>query len=604
MTSSSGDDLKNEIRRATDIVHLISGYVPLKRAGRRFKALCPFHREKTPSFTVNPELEIFKCFGCGAAGDVFSFVMKMDGVEFPEAMRMLAERAGIDTTGRMRGGADDGEKKALLYRANEWASKVFQYHLADEATGKACRGYVDGRGIEPQVRERFRLGYANGAWEDLVRRAERQQISRDLLVTAGLARTRDDGSGAYDYFRDRLMFPITGVDARTVAFGGRAMDAENPAKYLNSPDTPIFSKGRVLYGLSQSRQPILDKRQAVVVEGYTDVIMAHQHGVENVVAVLGTALTRDHIRLLRRYADEVVVVFDGDAAGQNSADRSVDLFVEEDMPVRLVGMPTGQDPCDFVREHGADAFRGLIEQGLDLFDFKIGYLQQRHDTSTTDGKAAVAGELVATAVLSPEPVRRDLYLRRIGEELGLSETAVRAQAARITQRPRVAAATQEAGQPQPQLMQPKGARAKAERALIKSMLTDNALVPRVEAAVGEEGFGDSRLRLVAREAFRLYKEDAVVDARRVLDAISDPQVTEVLADVMTSVEPVDPEGSMEYLAEKAIPTGSLTATRERMLQAAREGDEEAERRLLAQYRDGAAAVKGPKADESGGFDET
>ena len=594
MSASSSDDVKAEIRRSTDIVDLVSSYVPLKRAGRRFKALCPFHKEKTPSFTVNPEMQIFKCFGCGVAGDVFTFVMKMEGVEFPEAMRILGERSGIDTSGSTGRSSSQKEHKALVYRANDWAARVFQRHLSHSDPGKACLEYLGTRGIGESMREQFRLGFAMPRWDDILRSASRESIPEELLLTAGLIRNRDNGQGSYDYFRNRLMFPIVGTDGRVLGFGGRALDPEDTAKYLNSPDTPVFNKGRIAYGLYQARKAMLEKRQVVVMEGYTDVIMAHQQGIANAVAVLGTALTREHIQLLRRYADEVVLVFDGDAAGQRSADRSLDLFVEEDVPVRLVAMPEGQDPFDFLRERGREPFDALVEAGADLLGFKLSYLRNQYDTATLDGKAAVARELVATAVRCSEPVRRDLYVKRIAEELAISESAVLAEAARLERRP---VRAREAGAVQRPSRGPLDAAARAQRLLIGAMLNDSAVVPEVDSAVGEAGFADRRIRCIAREIFRLYREDAGVEARRVTEGIPDPAVIELLADVCSeegsrACVPDEIAGSIDYLVNKDIPKRTMQVTREKALEASRTGDEDAEKRLLAMYAERSKKVKG------------
>lgn len=545
---------------------------------------------------VNPEMQIFKCFGCGVAGDVFTFIMKMEGVEFPEALRMLGDRAGIDTSRRSGGSQSDKEQKALLYRANDWAARVFRHHLSKSDAGKACLEYVDGRGISEEMREQFNLGFAMPRWDELLRRASREGIPEQLLVTAGLLRERDNGQGAYDYFRNRLMFPITGTDGRVLGFGGRALDPEDPAKYLNSPDTPIFNKGHIVYGLSQAKKCILDKRQAVVVEGYTDVIMAHQQGVENVVAVLGTALTKEHVHLLRRYADEVVLIFDGDEAGQRSADRSLDIFVEEDMPVRLVAMPQGKDPFDLLREGGREPFDALIGGGVDLFDFKLNYLRTRYDTATLDGKTAAARELAATAVRCSDPVRGDLYVKRIAEELAIGESAVRAEADRLRPRP---GAREDGSISSEKACEPLDAAARAQRTLIGAMLNDGSVVPEVDAALGEAGFSDSRVRLIAREVFKLYREDAVVDLQRVLEAITDPAVTELLADICSQegsrqCPPGEVAGSIDYLANKDSARRTFTATREKALEAKRAGDEEAEKRLLAMYAERSRKAKGRK----------
>lgn len=608
VSSAPSDDLKADVLRATDIVDLISSHVPLKRSGKRFTALCPFHKEKTPSFSVSPELQIFKCFGCGVGGDVFSFVMKRESVDFPDALRMLADRAGLDTTGRVRGGGGDQEKRALLYRVNDWADRVFRDQLASSDAAQACRDYIAGRGISEPMHESFGLGYAMPHWDVLLRRAGRRSIPEEALLTAGLIRQRDSGQGAYDYFRNRLMFPIAGTDGKVVGFGGRALD-DNPAKYLNSPDTPVFSKGRILYGIFQARDAILEKRRAVVVEGYTDVIMAHQQGVQNVVAVLGTALTADHIHLLRRFADEVVLVFDGDAAGQRSADRSLDIFVEEDMPVRLATLPDGLDPFDMLVQRGREAFESMIDGAGDLFDFKLSFLRTQHDVTSLNGRTAAAQELVAVAVRSPDPVREELLMKRVADELGLSISVVMAEAARVRPSPRRRGDAQVPGPSAASGNQTMDASLRAQRVLIGAMVNDSGIVPEVEGAVGEAGFFDGRLRLIARQIFSLSREDAVVDSRRIIETISDPEVTEAFADICAQEgsRPQSPEeiaGTIDYLVNNALVRNDLTVTREKTLQANREGNEDAEREFLARYQERARMAKTPRIDTKTAFDET
>ena len=608
MSPAASDDLKADVLRATDIVDLISSYVPLKRSGKRFTALCPFHKEKTPSFSVSPELQIFKCFGCGVGGDVFSFVMKREGVAFPDALRMLADRAGVDTTGRVRGGGDQ-ERKALLYRVNDWADRVFRDQLASSDAAQACRDYVASRGISDPMRERFGLGYAMPHWDALLRRAARRRIPEDALLTAGLIRQKESGQGAYDYFRNRLMFPIAGTDGKVIGFGGRALDPNDRAKYLNSPDTPVFSKGRILYGIFQARDAILDKRRAVVVEGYTDVIMAHQQGMQNVVAVLGTALTADHIHLLRRFADEVVLVFDGDAAGQGSANRSLDIFVEEDMPARVATLPDGLDPFDMLAQRGRDAFEAMIDSAGDLFDFKLSYLRTQHDVTSLNGRRDAARDLVTVALKCPDPVREELLMKRVADELGLNIAVVMAEAARERPSPRYRQDAQASEPSAPSENQPMDASQRAQRALIGAMVRDSGVVPEVEATVGESGFFDGRLRLIARETFRLYREDAVVDSQRIIEAITDPEITMIFADICAREgsrvqSPEEVAGTIDYLANDALLRSDLTTTREKALQATREGNEDAERELLARYQERTRMAKAHRVDTKTAFDET
>ncbi len=587
------DDLKAEILRATDIVDLVGEHVKLKRSGRNFVGLCPFHNEKTPSFNVNPERQMFKCFGCGEGGDVFSFVMKREGLGFVEAMRHLAERAGIDTAGRIGGNRDADQQKAQLLRVNEWASKVFRSQLAHDALGAACRGYLERRGISAAMVERFDLGCALDSWDALLRRAAQSEVSEDLLLTAGLVARSQRTQNLFDYFRNRLMFPIRGTNGKVIGFGGRTL-GDDRAKYLNSPETPAFSKGRNLYGAFEAHKAILEKRQAIVVEGYTDAIMAHQQGVENVVAVLGTALTRDHIHLLRRYADEVVLIFDGDEAGQRSADRSLDLFVEEEMKVRLATMPEGKDPFDFLVEQGGPAFEAVVANAQDLFDFKLHYLRGQYDADTLDGKTEIARELVATAVRCPDMVKQDLIIQRIASELHVTENAVRAAAERA--RPR-----QQYDRPQPEAPPEEAASAplrprrmdaamRAQRILVNAMVEDADWVPQVQEQLGEAGFTDDRLRSLASGIFKAFQAEAVVDPLLLLEQIAEPDLRELLADISAqegsrTPSPDEVTGCLDYLVHEHQARLTEMAMRARHEQALSAGDERAAFEALQRRQD-------------------
>ncbi len=314
------------IRAAIDIVEVVGEYVPLRRRGANWFGLCPFHEEKTPSFSVNPHLGIFKCFGCGRGGDVFAFIQQIEHVSFVEAVRMLAERAGIPLP--------DGEEEAddprpALYHALRFAARFYFEQLTQSEAGQVARAYLKQRGIHPEAVRRFGLGYAPNAWDALLKAATEAGIRSEVLEQAGLVLPRKERGGYYDRFRHRLMFPIFSHTGRVVGFGGRLLepDPEQP-KYINTPETPVYHKGRILYGLYQARQALRTQEEAILVEGYTDVIALHQAGIEHVVATSGTALTPDQARLLARYVRRVVLLFDADAAGQQAALRSIELFLE------------------------------------------------------------------------------------------------------------------------------------------------------------------------------------------------------------------------------------------------------------------------------------
>jgi DNA primase len=360
------ETLTRRIREAVDIVDVIGSYVTLRRAGSGFKGLCPFHEEKTPSFTVHPVRQTFRCFGCGAGGDVFSFLQLKEGVDFPEARRMLADRAGIQLE-QARTSQNRGPDKSDLGRANDWAMRVFQQNLTSSA-GEQARNYIQDRSISDEMTSQFKLGLALDSFDGLIRKADTSKVDVKLLAAAGLVKERQQG-GYYDTFRNRLMFPIHDTWGRVIGFGGRTL-GDDPAKYLNTPATALFDKGTHLFGLDQARQAMADNSRAIVVEGYTDCIMAHQFGFCETVATLGTAMTEAHAKTLRRYTDRVILLFDSDEAGQRAADRAAAVSVTVGLDVALARVPQGKDPCDYLLSGGKSSFEQVLNTAEGALEFK------------------------------------------------------------------------------------------------------------------------------------------------------------------------------------------------------------------------------------------
>jgi len=430
------DDILDGIARANDIVEVVSGYFPLKRAGKDYVALCPFHAEKTPSFTVSPAKQIFKCFGCGRGGGVFNFVMAKENVTFPEAVRLLAERARIDLPDRAGAEKQMGARRQVR-DVLAWATKRFVAALQHPKAGAEARAYLERRGITPATIEAFQIGFAPDSWDALLRAAQRDAMPLELLEAAGLVVRRDDGSGWYDRFRGRVMFPILDALNRPIAFGGRILGDGEP-KYLNSPETVLFHKGEALYGLPQARDAIEAERRVIVVEGYFDVVMPWQEGVRNVVATLGTALTDEHVRALRRHADEAVLVFDSDLAGQRAADRGMELFLAGDVRIMVTVVPAGKDPCDFCKEAGGEAFKAHVAKAEDAFKYKWNLVQASLEEATSPAAQRRALEAMLSSVLkapalAQEDLRlqRDLILGHMSKVLGISEETLRAEFRRL-----------------------------------------------------------------------------------------------------------------------------------------------------------------------------
>ncbi len=375
-------DAKERVRQAIDIVELAGSYLQLRREGRNFKALCPWHDDTRPSLQINPQRQSFKCWVCDIGGDIFSFIMKMENVDFPEALAMLAERGGVEIKPARGGSSGDKEKqdgKRPLYQAMAWAEEQFHRYLCDAAEAEPARKYLADRNISTESIEQFRLGYAPERWDWLIKQALTTDIPAKVLETVGLIVRKQDGPGHYDRFRGRVLFPIRDVQGRPVALGGRIMPHlanDNPAKYVNSPETPLFSKSNMLYGLDSAREAINRSRVAVVMEGYTDTIIARQFGFDNTVAVLGTALGERHIQKLR-FADTIVLVLDGDEAGQRRANEVLGLFVAQQIDLRIVTLPDNLDPADFLLERGPQAFRGFLDGAVDALEHKLAALNRQ-----------------------------------------------------------------------------------------------------------------------------------------------------------------------------------------------------------------------------------
>jgi len=420
-----GDDLARRIKDSLNIVDVIGSYIELSKRGSRYLALCPFHAEKTPSFSINSVDQFFHCFGCKKSGDVFDFVMAMEGITFVEALSLLGERCGIQVerrraqgTGKSRSGG-----KQRLFAILERAACIFEENL-QAPPGALARKYLAERQVDPKVSAQFRFGYSTEAWRDLKATLLHEGYSESELIATGLAKQASNGS-TYDLFRNRLMIPIFDIQNRVIGFGGRVLDDTLP-KYINSPETPVFHKSQSFYGLNFARRSMSTKRYATIMEGYTDVIQAHSRQVLTAIATLGTALTSDHARLLKRLVDRVILLFDGDEAGSAAAGRGVEMLLAEDLDVTVVTLDQGMDPFDFFSHHDANDFAALVRsRGLDFFDFTIQYFSKRYDVSTPGGKTRLIRELMKLVSFHKDVIRKDLLLKKIAGTLGVSEILLR-----------------------------------------------------------------------------------------------------------------------------------------------------------------------------------
>jgi DNA primase len=416
-------ELIERIRFASNIVEVVGSYLPaLKRRGSTFKCNCPFHQEKTPSFTVNETRQIFHCFGCGAGGDVFRFVMDYEKVDFVTAVKILADRSNIEVVYE-GGSSEKSGNKDELYKIHRDAAAFYHRLLLNGEEAGEARRYLEERDLPMEVVKEFQIGYAPSEWDGLLKRALKKGYKGEHLEQAGLVVPSERGH--YDRFRNRIMFPICDHMGRVIGFSGRIMNqAEKGAKYVNSPETLLFHKSRVLFAFDKARKPIVESRQAVVVEGQIDAIRCHQYGINNVVASQGTALTEEHAKLVKRYADEVVLVLDADAAGMKAAMASSEIFIANELSVRVGTMPAGEDPDSLIRKEGAGAFRRLVEQAGSALDYLLACLGKTEDMSTEAGRMRVLQAALNLIKICPAATRRDAMIRRTADVLNLSETAV------------------------------------------------------------------------------------------------------------------------------------------------------------------------------------
>ncbi len=505
------ESITQEIRAASDIAGVIGQFVSLKPVGQGFRGLCPFHREKTPSFYVRPAEQYFKCFGCGKAGDVFTFIMEHDSVSFPEARQILADRAGIEIkpASNSGGGAKPGIGRRDLFRANQWAMDLFRRELLG-TTGDPARDYVASRKISEAMSEKFMVGLAPDAHDFLRSRARQSGFPDDLLVAAGLIKRADSGD-YYDTFRHRLIFPILDPTERIVGFGGRAM-GDQSAKYINSPETAVFHKSQCLYGMNHARSALKDRGRAVLVEGYTDVIMAHQYGFAETVAPLGTSLTEGQSDMLRRYSPSVVVVFDADPAGRRAADRAAEIAMKSHLDVLLAAMPDGTDPCEFLSEKIPAAFEELLISAKPALLFKWELTLREHQGGGTPAARlrAVTSfiEFVAFSDVfgSLGDIERGLAIDQLARLIGIRRESVCEQIEEARRRNRPPQVETAGAKSQPARTRPRDALEAATLDVLIVLVCEPGLFDQATEWFDPRLLGDEQLRRIAEATVALAGE--------------------------------------------------------------------------------------------------
>jgi DNA primase len=536
-------DLTKQIKAASDIVAVVSSYLAVKPAGGVFKALCPFHNDSRPSLDIDPKRQRYRCWACNAHGDAFAFVMHMEKVGFTEARAILAQRAGIKLDEQQ---SPQDHHRTRLLEVMRWAQAKYQNALLNDPVGEAARRYLGGRKLSGKTVREFGLGFAPLAGDWLVRLAAAERITTDVLVEVGLILPRHEGRGFFDRFRDRVMFPIKDVRGQTIAFGGRIMPespyAARSAKYLNSAETPLFHKSDVLYGLDHARHAGATAGYLAVVEGYTDVMMAHQCGVPQVVATMGTALNARHVAQLRRYVPKVVLVYDADAGGFTGVDRALEIFVSQDVELAVATLPEGLDPCDLlVRPEGVETFKQILTSAIDALDFKLNRLLEKDGAGSVEGTRRVVDEVLGIMAAAPAlasqaaQVKQELIVTRLAHRLGLRQETVWARLGELKaeRRRKEQQAVQKAvttpPAPQPAADDPSrpvprgkaGVAVAAERQLLEIVLADPGMVPKAAAAIAPEDLTHSGLRRMLAELYATHAAGAVPDIDMLREKLAD-----------------------------------------------------------------------------------
>ncbi len=500
----------DEIQERTDIVSLISSYLPLKKSGRNFKALCPFHSEKTPSFFVSPQRQIFHCFGCGVGGGPIQFLMQIEKISFIEAVEILAKKLGITIPKKVS--AVDS-LKTQAYSLNKEVCLYFHRNLL-QPLGKKALNYLRERGLSQEAIEKFKIGYAPGGFKNLIEYMRAKGISLSLLDKLGLISPTQDGS-YIDLFRERIIFPIFDIKSRVIGFGGRKIsNKENIPKYINTPESLLYHKGKTLFGINFAKEAILKKDFCIIVEGYLDQITPYQEGIENIVASLGTALTSEQIRLIRRYTKNVILIFDSDSAGKISSLRAIDLMIEEDLNVKLVGLPLKFDPDTFLREKGKDAFLKLIENAKDFFFYKLDILLEKFNLEDIQDKSKILLEMLTTLSKFNNQLVRYEYLKKLAERLKTKEEFLLIELKKIESKTKRDFSLETENVKRKEINF-------AEEYLLKSILNEPKLIEILKEAVSVEDFTNKELRALLEELLTYWEEFKEFDSNKLLTRISE-----------------------------------------------------------------------------------
>ena len=545
MDNAEMDAFVERVEQGSDIVDVVSQYVTLKRKGNRFWGCCPFHQERTPSFSVVPDKGFFYCFGCHAGGNVFKFLSLIENVSYFEAIKLQAEKLGIPMPERHRSEAEKAREQRLkdLLKVNEMARNFFHNCLTMTHMGEVGKAYFAGRGISMETIDEFSLGYAPDAWDKLTKAFTARGVSRDFLLEDGLSMERQ-GGGLYDRFRHRVMIPIADEKGRIVGFGGRVLGDSKP-KYLNTKETVLFNKRRLLFGLDRSHQAIRQAGYVIIVEGYMDAISVFDAGVKNVVASLGTSFTAEHCKKLLRYCKRFFFCYDSDEAGQNATIRALSIVRDSGAEVRVIVVPDGKDPDEFIRKHGADAFRALTEQALSIPDYRLGYVLAHTSVDTTEGKMRALRAMLPVIVALSGAAERGELIKKLGATLLIDEGVIREEAAKAARNPRLLQEEQGTvgprNHPQRQaqaegsvqeppkrpLRRADSALQKAGRIVIRSVWEDATLLTHVASMVPLEELQDEVQRKILLYLRNMQTQGRRFDAANAAEALGDEAAEEL-----------------------------------------------------------------------------
>ena len=582
MKISIPDHIIDEIRDRTDIVTVISDHVVLKKVGKNFKGLCPFHSEKTPSFSVSPDKRIYHCFGCGVGGNVFKFLMEIQSISFPEVLKVLAERAGIPLPRNSSDhSTDPGHKeRESLRKLNEAATRYFQSLLKNPEGGLSARNYLTSRNFDAETLERYRVGWAAPTWKGLLTHVQQKSsVTQEQLLKSGLIIKKEDSSTVYDRFRGRVIFPIKDLHSNIIGFGGRSINEEDQPKYLNSPETLLYQKSETLFGMDQAKQAIRKENQVILVEGYFDQMRAVQHGIEYAVATCGTALTAKQASMLRNHAETAILIFDSDSAGRSAAEKGFDILLEHGMNVKIVVLPDGQDPDSFIQEQGAESFLEKIRNAKPFMESYIDALVRESPGQTPADKVKMANQILPLLAKIKNTVERSAWLEKFTSKTNIDDlTFLKELSKALTQN-------------QPRLAETKSELApllNLEKHLVHLILSDKETAQMIFLEVDPEDFSDPVLKNIAQICRQKIDNDEDLRIDQLLGQTEDPETRNVLSRLgLDSVEFESPERTMKDCIGKFKNIHLKSKIKDLKLQrldAAKAGQVERSQELQAQLR--------------------